>query len=219
MPLRTIILILPLLLLSSCFEFIEEVNYTGERNGNCVLTLNCSQSRIKLKNLIKLDTFMGLNLPGIDKVKADIAKAEKLVAQIPGISLVSSESDFENFIFTFKFSFDSTEALNLALNKIAAVESERHPLPFYTVYRSNSTEFERLKLPDDSVANNAQVKDKLGWFSGATATSIYRFTKTVSSVSNKKALISKNKKAVMLKQSIIDIVKKPEIFSNIIQLK
>lgn len=219
MPLRTIILILPLLLLSSCFEFIEEVNYTGEHNGNCVLTLNCSQSRIKLKNLIKLDTFMGLNLPGIDKVKADIAKAEKLVAQIPGISLVSSESDFENFIFTFKFSFDSTEALNLALNKIAAVESERHPLPFYTVYRSNSTEFERLKLPDDSVANNAQVKDKLGWFSGATATSIYRFTKTVSSVSNKKALISKNKKAVMLKQSIIDIVKKPEIFSNIIQLK
>ena len=219
MPLRTIILILPLLLLSSCFEFIEEVNYIGERNGNCVLTLNCSQSRIKLKNLIKLDTFMGLNLPGIDKVKADIAKAEKLVAQIPGISLVSSESDFENFIFTFKFSFDSTEALNLALNKIAAVESERHPLPFYTVYRSNSTEFERLKLPDDSVANNAQVKDKLGWFSGATATSIYRFTKTVSSVSNKKALISKNKKAVMLKQSIIDIVKKPEIFSNIIQLK
>lgn len=124
MKLKTLLLFVPLLLLSSCFEFIEEVTYADADKGNCLLTLNCSQSKIKLKNLMKLDTFMGLNIPDVSRLRQDIANAKTLVAAIPGIHNVSTGSDFENFIFTIKFDFDSTASLNRALNAIAKAESK-----------------------------------------------------------------------------------------------
>ncbi len=219
MKLKTLLLFVPLLLLSSCFEFIEEVTYADADKGNCLLTLNCSQSKIKLKNLMKLDTFMGLNIPDISRLRQDIANAKTLVAAIPGIHNVSTGSDFENFIFTIKFDFDSTASLNRALNAIAKAESEKHPLPYYQVYERSAQKFARLKIPDDSTANLANKNGNLGLIAGATATSIYRFTQPVVSTSNKKALISKNKMAVMLKQPVTDIIKQPATFSNTIILK
>lgn len=219
MKLKTLLLFVPLLFLSSCFEFIEEITYTDTDKGNCLITLNCSQSKIKLKNLMKLDTFMGLNIPNEYRVRQDIISAKELVGKIPGIHNISANSDFENFIFTFKFDFDSTAALNRALNAIAKVESTKHPLPYYQVYEKNNKQFSRLKLPDDSTASKAAKNGNLNLLAGATATSIYRFQTTVASSSNKKALISKNKMAVMLKQPVTDIVKQPSLFSNTILFK
>lgn len=219
MKLKTLLLFAPLLFLSSCFEFIEEITYTDADKGNCLITLNCSQSKIKLKNLMKLDTFMGLNIPNEFRVRHDIQTAEGLVRKIQGIHNVTANIDFENFIFTFKFDFDSTASLNRALNAIAKAESEHHPLPYYQVYEKNTKQFTRLKLPDDSTASKAAKNGNLSLLAGATATSIYRFQSAVASTSNKKALISKNKMAVMLKQPVTDIVKQPSLFSNTILFK
>lgn len=168
---------------------------------------------------MKLDTFMGLNIPDVSRIRQDIATAKTLIAAIPGIHNVSTGSDFENFIFTVKFDFDSTAALNQALNAITKIESTKHPLPYYQVYEKSALQFSRLKIPDDSTANIAGKNGNLGLISGATATSIYRFSQPVVSTSNKKALISKNKMAVMLKQPVTDIIKQPATFSNTIHLK
>ncbi len=219
MKLKTLLLLIPLVFLSSCFEFIEEITYTDNEKGQCLITLNCSQSKIKLKNLMKLDTFMGLNIPNIEQVKIDIIKAKVLIGEIDGINSVITSSDFENFIFTVKFNFDSTASLNKALNAIAKVESTRHPIPYYNIYEKTNGQFSRLKVPDDSTASKAVRQGNLSLITGATATSIYRFTQPVKSTSNTKALISKNKLAVMLKQPVTDIVKKPALFSNTILFK
>lgn len=141
MKLKTLLLLIPLVFLSSCFEFIEEITYTDNEKGQCLITLNCSQSKIKLKNLMKLDTFMGLNIPNIEQVKIDIIKAKVLIGEIDGINSVITSSDFENFIFTVKFNFDSTASLNKALNAIAKVESTRHPIPYYNIYEKQTDNF------------------------------------------------------------------------------
>lgn len=219
MKLKTFLLLLPLVFLSSCFEFIEEITYTDSEKGQCLLTLNCSQSKIKIKNLMKLDTFMGLNIPSIGQLQNDIIKAKKLIGEIEGINTVITSSDFDNFIFTVKFNFDSTASLNKALNAIAKVESTRHPIPYYTIYEKNNTQFIRNKVPDDSTSAKAVKQGNLSLIAGATATSIYRFAQPVKSISNAKALISKNKQAVMLKQPVADIIKKPSLFSNTILFK
>lgn len=183
------------------------------------MTLNCSQSKIKLKNIMSLDSFMGLDIPDVSRIKEDIAKAKTLLAGIDGIHNVMTSSDFENFIFTVKFNFDSTVSLNRALNAIAKVEGSRNPLPYYEIYDKSQQQFTRHKVPDDSASIQAAKTGKLGLISGATATSIYRFPHIVKSNSNPKAQISKNKMAVMLKQSVTDIIKQPALFSNTILFK
>ena len=219
MKLKTLLLIVPLVFFSSCFEFIEEITYTDSEKGNCLMTLNCSQSKIKLKNIMSLDSFMGLDIPDVSRIKDDIAKAKTILAGIEGIHNVMSSSDFENFIFTVKFNFDSTASLNRALNAIAKVESSKHPLPYYNIYDKSQQQFTRHKVPDDSASSQAIKTGRLGLISGATATSIYRFPQAVKSTSNPKALISKNTLAVMLKQPVVDIIKQPAIFSNTILFK
>jgi hypothetical protein len=68
------------------------------------------------------------------------------------------------------------------------------------------TEFNKLKAKDKAV------------FNGATYTSIYRFESAVTSTTNPASNVSKSKKAVMLKSSIMDLINGKINVSNTIQL-
>ncbi|MBL7836116.1 MAG: hypothetical protein JNM67_01245 [Bacteroidetes bacterium] len=210
--------LLPLLLLSSCFEFIEEISFETEQSGVFEATINCSESRVRLKNIIKLDTFMGYNLPSEYEVRTKMSEIAAAIAKVKGISDVQHHSDEQQFIFKLKFHFDSIKHLNQALNTIAALESERHPLPYMSVYEVNDGVFKRLQIPHDSLLRSVK-QSHIKLFEGATVTSIYRFKKYVEKVSNSKAIVSKSKTAVMLKQNITDVATKPSILANTISLK
>lgn len=215
---KTWILLLPLVLLSSCFEFIEEITMKSEQSGTCQLTLNCSQSRAKLKGILSLDTFMGFNLPNEDQVREHFYRSEQVLSKCKGITKIENSGNFDQYIIKIKFDFDSIVHLNQALNAMAAIESKNNPLPFMTVYEFDNGTFKRLQIPDDSMlVSTGQRHIKL--FEGATVTTIYRFNKTIDKVSNSQAVISKNKTAVMLKQKVTDLAKKPALLSNTILLK
>lgn len=215
---KTWILLLPLVLLSSCFEFVEEITMKTEQSGTCQLTLNCSQSRVKLKGILSLDTFMGFNLPNEAQVREHFYRSEQILSKCKGISSVQNSGNFEQYIIKIKFDFDSINHLNEALNAMAAIESKNNPLPFMTVYEFNNGAFKRLQIPNDSMLVNAGQRH-IKLFEGATVTTIYRFPKTIEKVSNSQAVISKNKSAVMLKQKVTDLAKKPALLSNTILLK
>jgi hypothetical protein len=206
-----------LLLLSSCFEVIEEVTYKNVEGGTYLVTVNCSQSKTKLGALMKLDTFMGLDIPTSYEVSRYFDQAVSAVKKFPGISNVRRTEDFENFIFTFSMDFDKTETLNKAINAAAVCVTRKSNLPYYNVFGMGNDTFQRNQTPNDSIAGIIKKnEDKLKLISGAKAISIYRFTKTVGKVSNPKATVAKNKKAVMLQQSVSDILLNPSLFSNTI---
>ncbi|MCC6817875.1 MAG: hypothetical protein IT245_03160 [Bacteroidia bacterium] len=212
------ILVLPLILLSSCFEFIEEISFDGEESGTCEYTLNCSQSRLKLKNIIKLDTFMGYTLPNQNAIEKDLNKVVEILSISKGITNVQRSFDFDQFIFSIQFHFDSVKNLNLALNQIAHHERIKYSLPFVRLYEKENGVFKRNTIPDDTLFKKVDKKHfKL--FDDATITSIYRFQNTVESTSNSKAIISKNKKAVFLKHNIKELTANPSLLSNSIKLK
>ncbi len=205
------------LMLTGCFEVIEEVTYADEESGTYLLTMNCSQSKTRLKGLMKLDTFMGLNIPKQYEVSNYFSTASKAVAKIPGITAVDYNTDYNNFIFTFTFKFDKTENLNKAINAAAKSVTNKSSLPYYNVFAFSNNTFERHKTPNDSLSQVIKAsKDQLNLISGAKATSIYRFQKEVAKSSNSKAVLSKNKKAVMLKADIINILLDPAQFANTI---
>jgi hypothetical protein len=208
---------LVLLCFSSCFEIIEEVNYNNSESGSYLLTANFSKSKLRLKSLMKMDTFMGAKIPREYEINSYIYAAEEAIKKVPGISQVQYHTDYENYIFTCSFDFDSTANLNKALNIVSKEVSTNKNFPYWNIFSSTEQSFVRNKTPDDSIsAILAERKKLLELIPDASMTSIYRFQKEVKSISNPKAMISKNKKAVMLKQNVTEILLNPIIFTNTI---
>jgi len=215
--LKSIILLSGLMLLCGCFEVIEEVTYKDSESGTYLMTLNASQSKTKLQALMNMDSFMGTKIPQRHDIYRYCSLASLAAGKIKGVSAANYTVDFDKFIFTFTFNFDNTETLNQAINAAAQATASKDNLPYYNVFAFHNQTFQRHQTPNDSIAQLAKDKqDQLKLISGAKATSIYRFAKPVSKISNTHAKISKNKKAVMLQQQITDILTNPALFTNTI---
>lgn len=206
--------------LSSCFEVIEEIAMKNDGTGDVVLTINLSQSKTKVASVMLLDSVQGYKVPSKQKIQQELNEAVAYLRKSEGISNVKSTSDFNNYIATISFSFKDVSNINnitknvLAQQKIKATNTSSYTYNKtsktfsrkYQAIGSAKTEFNKLKAKDKAV------------FNGATYTSIYRFESVVTSSTNPASNVSKSKKAVMLKSSIMDLINGKINVSNSIQL-
>ncbi|PWS31290.1 hypothetical protein [Pedobacter paludis] len=206
--------------LSSCFQVIEEITIKNDGTGDVVLTINLSQSKTKVASVMLLDSIQGYKVPSKAKIQQELNEVVAYLKKSEGISNVKSTSDFNNYIATISFSFKDVSNINnitkniLAQQKIKANNSSTYSYnkltkTFSRKYQATGTaktEFNKLKNQDKAVFNTA------------TYTSIYRFESTVTNTSNPASNISKSKKAVMLKSSIMDLINGKVNVSNQIQL-
>ncbi|WP_316803802.1 hypothetical protein [Pedobacter nototheniae] len=206
--------------LSSCFQVIEEITMRNDGTGDVVLTINLSQSKTKVASVMLLDSVQGYKVPSKQKIQQELNEAVAYLKKSEGISNVKSTTDFNNFIATISFSFKEVSNINnitkniLTQHKIKATNSSSYSYNKstglfsrkYQAVSTTKTEFNKLKSQDKAVFNTASY------------TSIYRFEKPVETVSNPAANISKSKKAVMLKSSIMDLINGKTNVSNQIQL-
>jgi len=206
--------------LSSCFEVIEEIAMKNDGTGDVVLTINLSQSKTKLASVMLLDSVQGYKVPSKQKIQQELNEAVAYLKKSEGISNVKSTSDFNNYIATISFSFKDVSNINnitkniLSQQKIKATNTSSYTYNKasktfsrkYQAIGTAKTEFNKLKAKDKAV------------FNGATYTSIYRFESVVTSSTNPASNVSKSKKAVMLKSSIMDLINGKINVSNSIQL-
>lgn len=207
-------------ILSSCFEVVEEISMKNDGTGDVVLTINLSQSKTKVASVMLLDSVQGYKVPSRQKIQEELNEAVAYLKKSEGISNVKSSSDFNNYIATISFSFKDVSNINnitkniLAQQKIKATNTSSYSYNKatktfnrkYQAIGTAKTEFNKLKAKDKAV------------FNGATYTSIYRFESLVTSSSNPASNVSKSKKAVMLKSSIMDLINGKINVSNTIQL-
>ena len=207
-------------ILSSCFEVIEEISIKNDGTGDVVLTINLSQSKTKVASVMLLDSIQGYKVPSKQKIQQELNEAVAYLKKSEGISNVKSTSDFNNYIATISFSFKDVSNINnitkniLAQQKIKATNTSSYTFNKttktfsrkYQAIGTTKTEFNKLKAKDKAV------------FNGATYTSIYRFESAVTSSTNPASNLSKSKKAVMLKSSIMDLINGKINVSNSIQL-
>ena len=217
---KLLLLVLLIPILSSCFEVIEEISMKNDGTGDVVLTINLSQSKTKVASVMLLDSVQGYKVPSRQKIQQELNEAVAYLKKSEGISNVKSSSDFNNYIATISFSFKDVSNINnitkniLAQQKIKATNTSSYSYnkstkTFSRKYQAVSTaktEFNKLKAKDKAV------------FNGATYTSIYRFESPVTSSTNPASNVSKSKKAVMLKSSIMDLINGKINVSNTIQL-
>lgn len=206
--------------LSSCFQIVEEITMRNDGTGDVVLTINLSQSKTKVASVMLLDSVQGYKVPSKQKIQQELNEAVVYLRKAEGISNVKSTTDFNNYIATISFSFKDVSNINnitkniLTQHKIKATNNSSYSYNKatglfsrkYQAVGTAKTEFNKLKSQDKAVFNTASY------------TSIYRFEKPVETTSNPAANISKSKKAVMLKSSIMDLINGKTNVSNQIQL-
>ncbi|MCX2475610.1 hypothetical protein OQZ33_14855 [Pedobacter sp. MC2016-05] len=207
-------------ILSSCFQVVEEITMRNDGTGDVMLTINLSQSKTKVASIMLLDSVQGYKVPSKQKIQKELNEAAAYLRKSEGITNVKTTSDFNNYIATISFSFKDVSNINnitkniLAQQKIKATNTSSYTYNKttktfsrkYQAVASAKTEYNKLKSKDKAV------------FNGAMYTSIYRFESPVISTTNSASNLSKSKKAVMLKASVMDLINGKINVSNQIQL-
>lgn len=215
----TFLIITPLLLLQGCFEIVEQVTLNDSGAGTLQLTLNLSKSKTRVASILKMKTINNREVPSEAEIRKKVRDIEKQLANIKGISNVVTRLDMENYIVTLTCNFDNIENLNSAVKKIA--QSEKAPAQSIEKsyeYNALTKTFNRLNAfslkKDYQQLSNADKEV----FNGANYTAIYRFNKPVVTSNNADSKLSSDKKAVMLKLNVLDIITDKKNIQNTITL-
>ncbi len=221
MKVHVIFIVSLLFSLTSCFEIIEEVALNADGSGSYEYTLNVSQSRTKLDQIMRMDSINGYKVPQKTDLKEPLQELITKARSIDGISNVGKVEDFENYIFSFSCDFRNVEALNKLVAELRRANNDkRTDIPdVHFSYDAGAKRYVRN--------GNYSIKADLGKmkatdkviFDGATFTSIFRSDAELTSFSNIKAKISPNKKALMLRMDVLDLINEKASMGNTIQLQ
>ena len=85
---RYLIILLPLLFLTSCIDIIDDLTLHNDGSGTLKYSINLSASKVKVNSILALDSFNNQKVPSIEEIKKTIREFQVLLANEPGISNV-----------------------------------------------------------------------------------------------------------------------------------
>lgn len=205
--LKRLLFLLPVLLLTSCFDILDKVNVKADGSGEYALILNASKSKTRLSSISKMETINGKKVPKKSEIEAKINEAARIFKTIPGISNVKTSMDFDNYIIKLSCNFKKIENVNAGLEQLKAknILGKMIPTNIYSHNPQNKSftrnkintfksDYDKLSTADKEVFNNAKY------------TSVLQFENTVKSQSNSSYQLSPNKKAMKLEGNILDFI-------------
>lgn len=205
--LKRLLLLLPILFLTSCFDILDKVNVKADGSGEYSLILNASKSKTRLASISKMETINGKKVPKRTEIEAKINEAARIFKTVPGISNVKTSMDFDNYIIKLSCNFKKIENVNSGLEQLKArnILGKMIPTNIYihnpakkTFVRNKintfKSDYDKLSSSDKEVFNNAKY------------TSVLQFENTVKSQSNNAYLLSPNRKAMKLEGNILDFI-------------
>ncbi|KMQ69854.1 hypothetical protein ACM39_02090 [Chryseobacterium sp. FH2] len=216
--LKQLVLLFPLLLLTSCFDILDKVNVKADGSGEYTIILNASKSKTRLASISKMETINGKKVPQKPEIESKINEAAKIFRVTPGISNVKTSLDFENYIIKLSCNFKKIENINAGLEQLKAknILGKMIPTQIYSQNIENKsftrnkvntfkTDYDKMSTADKEIFNNARY------------TSVLQFENTIKSQTNSSYLLSPNKKAVKLDANVLDfILQKKQIQNNIL---
>lgn len=206
---RILWLLVPLFSLTGCFEAVEEISVKKDGSGSFSYILNFSQSRSEISAALKMDSFMGTRIPGLSDIKSSIAEAKRRLEASPGISGVTLQEDYVNYILQLKGNFSSIEQLNNAAKNISIQMGADEKLIMGSFnYSSSDSTFQRLvtvNLEEKYIKWAEKLLGNLA--SKATYTMVVKNERTAARVNNSAARISPSGKAVMLRTNAREVLK------------
>lgn len=207
-----------ILTLSSCFEIIEEITIYPDGKGKGGVTVNLSQGKTKLSSIMLMDSIKGQPVPSEEEVRAELAKVKAVAESTSGIHNVDLKADFNNFIFELYCDFDSVEAINHFVHNLESSYTSS-TIPFKTLFNFSNNTY--LRNADYLIPNKHKkmiAKEKPSLLT-ARYISIVRLPGEVVEMSNGKAHLAKNKKAIMLRISGDKLLENTRSVTNKVLIK
>lgn len=216
----TLVLFLSFFGLSSCIEIIDDITLNNDGSGTLKYTINLSSSKVKINSILALDSLDGKKVPSIPEIEERIASFKKKLSAKTGISNVTIESNFTDYIFKLQCDFTSVLALQNALKDVIEEESKEKNIP---ELEHNWLSWDGSKMtrsiPEITVKKTKDLKtEDIELMKQGNYTSITRFERPVEKFDNSAAVLSKNKMAVMIKTNPYALTQNSNILENIIYL-
>jgi len=214
------LLIFSFLGLTSCIEIIDDISLKNDGSGTLKYTINLSSSKVKINSILALDSLDGKKVPSIPEMEERIVSFKKKLAAKTGISNVTIESDFTNYIFKLQCDFTSVIALQNALKDVIEEESKEKNIPEldHNWLSWDGTKMTR-SIPEITVKKTKEIKSEdIELMKQGNYTSITRFERPVEKFDNTAAVLSKNKMAVMIKTNPYALTQNSNILENSIYL-
>ncbi|KPH11671.1 hypothetical protein [Chryseobacterium sp. ERMR1:04] len=215
--LKQLMLLLPLLLLTSCFDILEKVNVKADGTGEYSVILNASKNKTRLASISKMETVNGKKIPKKPEIENKINEASRVFKATPGISNVKTSVDFDNYVIKLSCNFKKIENINAGLEQLKAknILGKMIPTQIYSQsldkksFTRNKvstfkTDYDKMSTADKEVFNNAKY------------TSVLQFENTIKSQTNSSYALSPNKKAVKLDANVLDFILQKKQIQNTI---
>lgn len=197
-----VVLLLPLvILLGSCVEIIDDLTLHDDGSGIFKYNINLSASKVKVNSILALDSLDGKKMPSLDEIKEHVNRIIAEFKSKPGISQVTIEQNYTDFIFKFSCHFESINELQRIIKEVVrkevpSIAIEELDTDWITF---NGQELVRSIPPlNIDKTRNINAKDAELMKQG-NYTSITRFDKEISRFDNTQATLSKNGMAVMIR--------------------
>lgn len=208
------------LILTSCIEIIDDLKLNIDGSGTFRYTLNLSSSKVKINSILALDSLDGERVPTKDELNEKIIDFKNKLALKEGLKNVVIEEDFTNYIFKLSCDFENVEllqeAIKKSINEIAQHASTSLDNHQWVIWENNSLE---RTIPQIAVDQIKRLKtDEIELLKDGTYTIITRFDKEIKRFENESAVLSKSKKAVMLRINTYDLLNNADLFKNKIYL-
>jgi hypothetical protein len=208
------------LILSGCFEVIEEITLNDDGSGQIEVTLNISRSKTRLNSIMLLDSINSYKIPSKVEIEKNVDKVTAELRKIKGVSNVVKSINFDEFIFSIACDFTDIDVLNKVITHFGSDTHAKIKMDNQQFsYNKRSKEFKRNYQYDLSKEVKKINYEDRKVLDNASVTTIYRFESPIVSATNSHAKISGSRKAIMLKIDVQDMINSNKGIKNTIKLK
>ena len=213
-------LLVILLSFNSCIEIIDDISIKNDGSGTLKYTINLSSSKIKINSILALDSLEGRKVPTISEIQEKIISFKNKLEGKPGMSNVTLDYNFTDYIFKLQCDFTNVTALQTALKEVIQEESKEKNIPELEQTWLNWDGSKMVRsIPEITVKKTKDFKQEdIELMKQGNYTSISRFERTVDKFDNATATLSKNKMAVMIRTNPYALTQNSKILENTIYL-
>ena len=207
-------------LFTSCIEIFDDLTIHNDGTGTFKYNVNLSSSKLKINSILALDSLNGYKVPTIEHIKSEIVRIKAKFEAKEGISNVTIESNFVDFIFKMKCDFTDVNFLQLAIKDII---SEENLFKNGEDLSHNWISWEGFKLIRDIPEINLKktkelTPNEIELLTQGKYTSITRFDRAVEKFDNPAAKLSASKMAIMLQTNTYSLLQNAKLLENTIYL-
>lgn len=214
------LLLVSLFSLGSCIEIFDDLTIHNDGTGTFKYNINLSSSKLKVNSVLALDSLNGKKVPSIEEIKNEIARFKTTFESKSGISNVTVESNFTDFIFKFKCDFSNVSVLQTAIKEVI---SEENLLKDVESLSHDWISWEGQKLirdiPEITINKTKDLTaNEIELLGQGKYTSITRFDRAIEKFDNPAAKLSASKMAIMIQTNTYSLLQNTKLLENTIYL-